>query len=59
MDILLVAGYYLCMICDYTAAMGVAFQFGLKNIAILGTRTILDLKLGLFFRDSILILFAL
>ena len=59
MDTLLVAGYYLCMIYDYTAAMGIAFQFRLKNIAILGTRAILELKLRLFLRDSALILFAL
>ena len=40
---------------DFTAAIGISFQFGLKNIAILGTRTILDLKLGLFCRGSALI----
>jgi hypothetical protein len=33
MDVLFVARYYLCMNCDYTAAMGIALQFGLKNIA--------------------------
>jgi len=58
MDILLVAGYYLCMICDYTAVMGIVFQFGLKNKAIFVTRTILELKLRLFFHDSAILLFA-
>ena len=43
----------------YTATMGIAFQFGLKIIAILGTRAILVLQLGLFFRDSALLLFTI
>jgi len=58
MDILLVAGYYLRMICDYTAVMGIVFQFGLKNKAMFVTRTILEQKLGLFFHDSAILLFA-
>ena len=39
---------------DYTATIGTAFQFGLKNTDILDIRTILELKLRLFFRDSAL-----
>ena len=46
------------MICDYTAVMGIVFQFGLKNKAIFVTRTILELKLRLFFHDSAILLFA-
>ena len=35
----------MCLIYDYDAAMRIASQFRLKDIAILGTRTILELKL--------------
>jgi hypothetical protein len=43
MDILLIAVNYLYLSGDFTAAMGIGFQFGLKIITILDTRTILVL----------------